>query len=169
MSDGYLTVLTVVVVLVLASRYVLPFLPLSRWAAPMSVGDTVLFGSGVVGLALHCGAMFFPSSVRAVPGGHQVIRVVDPMGTTSILWFAVAAALVMVGLRRQHPVALAGAALSLAAVGYTMYDGGRLHTHLHAIFVAVVVLAVILATLVLPPWRPGKPVARGTVRGVPVG
>ena len=119
----------------------------------MTVSDAVLFTVGVAGLATHCGAMFFRSTVHGLPGGNQVIRTVDPMGTPSILWFAVAAGLVMVGLRRQHVAALIAAGASLATVGYTMYDGGRLSTHLTAIFVAVVILAAILALLVIPPWR----------------
>jgi hypothetical protein len=168
-SDRYVVTLSVVVVLVVLSRYALPFLPLARWAAPITVTDMVLFGFGVAGLAIHCGAMFFPSPVRTLPGGHQVIRAVDPLGTVSILWFAMAAALVMIGLRRQHVVALCIAAASLVAVGYTMYDGGRLHVHLTAIFVAVVVLAMILTVLVIPPWRNDARGAHSTSRRLPAG
>lgn len=153
MSDRYVTTLAVVVVLVLISRYVFSFLPITQWATPMSVVDAIVFGVGCAGLALHCGAMFFPSQVRALPGGHEVIRVVDPLGTHSIIWFAVAAGMVMIGLRRQHVVAWLAAAGGLAAVGYTMYDGGLLQTHLTTIFITVVLLAAILAGLVVPPWR----------------
>lgn len=160
MSDRYVVTLSIVVVLVLTGRYALSFLPLTRWARPVTITEAVLFGLGVAGLGLHCGAMFFPAPVRAFPGGHLVIRTVDPLGTVSILWFAVAAVLVLVGLRHQNVVALAITGLSLAAVGYTMYDGGRLHVHLTAIFVAVVVLAAVLSLLVIPPWRHG-----GTVPG----
>lgn len=169
MSDRYLIALSVVVVLVLVSRYALSSLPLRRWAAPMTVTDAVLFGWGAAGLAIHCGAMFFPATVRSIPGGDQVIRAVDPMGTASILWFAVAAGLVMVGLRRQHVVALVITGASLATVGYTMYDGGRLPTHLTAIFVAVVVLAAVLALLVIPPWRHPAREARPVGRRLPAG
>ncbi len=166
-SDRYVITLSIVLVLILASRYALPILPSPRSAAPMTIADAVLFGSGVAGLAIHCGAMFFPALVRTLPGGHQVIRIVDPLGTVSILWFAVAAGLVMIGLRRQHVVALVVAGGSLATVGYTMYDGGRLHTHLTAIFVAVVVLAVILAVLVIPPWRHGTSFTHSTGQRLP--
>ena len=169
MSDRYVVALSVVVLLVLGSRYLLPFLPLGRWAAPMTVPDAVLFVAGVAGLAIHCGAMFFRSTVRGLPGGDQVIRAVDPMGTPSILWFAVAAGLVMVGLRRQHVVALVMVAASLATVGYTMYDGGRLSTHLTAIFVAVVILAAVLALLVIPPWRHRPPVVHTKSQHLPAG
>jgi hypothetical protein len=168
-SDRYVLTLSVVVLLVLVSRYTLPFLPLARGAAPMSVTDIVLFGFGAAGLAIHCGAMFFPSPVRALPGGHQVIRAVDPLGSVSIVWFAVAAALVVFGLRRQHVAAICIAAGSLAAVGYTMYDGGRLHVHLTAIFVAVVVLAIILSVLVIPPWRQGARDTHSTSHRLPAG
>jgi membrane protein YdbS with pleckstrin-like domain len=81
----------------------------------------------------------------------------------------VAAGLVMVGLRRQHVVALVMVAASLATVGCTMYDGGRLSTHLTAIFVAVVILAAVLALLVMPPWRHRAPVAHPTSRHLPAG
>lgn len=43
--------------------------------------------------------------------------------------------------------------LAFTAVGVTMYDGGSLDVHLAAIFASVVVLAVIVAALVLPPSR----------------
>jgi hypothetical protein len=168
-SDRYLLALSVVVLLVLVSRYTLPFLPVARWAAPMSVTDAILFGAGAAGLAIHCGAMFFPSPVRTLPTGHQVIRAVDPLGTVSILWFAVAAVLVVIGLRRQHVVAVGIAAGSLAAVGYTMYDGGRLHVHLTAIFVAVVGLAMILSALTIPPWRQGTRDTHSTSHRLPAG
>ncbi len=166
-SDRYVLALSVVVVLVLVSRYALPFLPLARWAASIAVIDAVLFVIGVTGLTLHCGAMFFPSAVRTLPSGHQIIRAVDPLGTMSILWFAVAAALVVIGLRRQHVAAVCVAAGSLAAVGYTMYDGGRLHVHLIAIFLAVVILAVILSVLVIPPWRHTARDSHSTGRQLP--
>ncbi len=119
----------------------------------MTVVDAVLFGMGSASLALHCGAMFFPDQVRAVPGGHEVIGVVDPLGTSSILWYAVGATAILAGLRRQHLLVQVAAAAGLAAVGYTMYDGGHLHTHLTAIFSTVVLMALILASLVVPPWR----------------
>jgi hypothetical protein len=154
-SDGYLIALAVTVGLILATRVLIPFLPLSRWAAPMTTADAALFTAGCLGLALHCGAMFFPATVRSLPGGPEVIRVVDPLTTNSILWYAIAAALVVVALRHQHIAAPVLAGIGLCAVGYTMYDNGRLNSHLTAIFATVVLLAAILAVLVVPP-RPGR-------------
>jgi hypothetical protein len=69
-----------------------------------------------------------------------------------MVWYAVPAALVVLGLRRQHPAALTAVSLALTAVGITMYDGGSLPTHLTAIFVSVVILASVASTLLLPPW-----------------
>lgn len=153
MSDTYVTALAVVVALVLASRFVIPSLPLARWAAPMTGIEAVLFIAGSAGLALHCWAMFFPSQVRAVPGGREVIRVVDPLGTSSILWYAIGAAAIVAGLYGQRLAVQVVAGVGLVAVGYTMYDGGQLNTHLTAIFSTVVLLALIVALLVVPPWR----------------
>jgi hypothetical protein len=152
-SDRYVTALAVVVVLVLISRVVVPSFPLARWSGPMTGLEAILFGVGSAGLVLHCWAMFFPGQVRPIPGGHAVIRVVDPLGTSSILWYAIGAAAIIAGLQGQRRLVQAGAAAGLAAVGYTMYDGGRLDTHLTAIFCTVVLLAVILAVLVVAPWR----------------
>jgi hypothetical protein len=74
---------------------------------------------------------------------------INALGTASIIRYAVPATLVVLGLRRQHPAALAAVALALTAVGITMYDGGSLSTHLTAIFVSVVVLTTVASTLVL--------------------
>jgi hypothetical protein len=151
-SDRYVASLAVVVAVVLVCRLAVPALPLVRWSAPMTNLEAVLFGVGSTGLALHCWAMFFPTQARAVPGGRDVIRVVDPLGTSSILWYAIGAAVILAGLHRQRLPVQLGAAAGLFAVGYTMYDGGRLTIHLTAIFSTVVLLAVILALLVEPPW-----------------
>ncbi len=152
-SDRYVTALAVVVGLVLVSRFIIASLPLTQWAAPMTGSEALLFSVGCAGLALHCWAMFFPSQIRALPGGREVISLVDPLGTSSILWYAIGAAAIIFGLHSQHLVAQIAAAIGLAAVGYTMYDGGPLNTHLTAIFATVVLLALIASFLVVPPWR----------------
>jgi hypothetical protein len=97
--------------------------------------------------------MFYRPDIARLAGTGSVVRAIDAMGTASRVWFIAPAILVVVGLRRQHPIALGAVAAALAAVGFTMYDNGRLRTHLDAIFAAVVVLAAVVATLVLPPWR----------------
>jgi hypothetical protein len=75
------------------------------------------------------------------------------MGTASITWYAVGAALIVLALRRQHPVLVLIVGAALVVVGYTMYDGGPLHTHLVAIATAVVLLGVSIALFTDPPWR----------------
>jgi hypothetical protein len=153
MSNTYLTALLLTVVTVLLCRFLFRFLPIRGVAARMSLLDLTACVVGSLALALHCGAMFFRSIVHRWPGGSLVIRTVDPLGISSIVWFAVAASLVMFGLRRQNVLAVTIAAVSLGAVGLTMYNGGPLNQHLAAIFSAVVLLTAILSVLVLPPWR----------------
>ena len=153
MSHTYVATLLAVVVLAVAARLVLPMLPVRRYVTRLSGPDAVAVLVGAVGLVLHCGAMFFRSSVAAWPGGPEVIRLVDPMGVASITWYAVAAALVVVGLRHQHPVVVGIIAACLAAVGVTMYDGGPLRTHLDVIALTVVLFVVSLAAFAVPPWQ----------------
>ena len=153
MSDAYLSALLAVAVVGGVARYALAALPLRRYVARLTVVDVIAVAVGSVGLLLHCGAMFFRTTVAAWPGGPAVIRVVDPMGTASITWYAVAAALVVLGLRRLQPVVVATVAASLAEVGFTMYDGGPLRTHLDVIAATVVVFVGALAACADPPWR----------------
>jgi hypothetical protein len=152
-STSFVLSLFIVVALVLGARFLISALPSRRHARPITVTDALLAAVGVAGLALHCGSMFFRAVVDALPGTGAAISEINSLGTASIVWYAVPALLVVLGLRRQHPAALAAVALALSAVGVTMYDAGSLSTHLTAIFVSVVVLAAVASTLVLPPWR----------------
>jgi hypothetical protein len=152
-STSFVLSLSIVIVLVLGARFLISALPSRRHARPVTFADAVLAGVGLAGLGLHCGSMFFGPVVDALPGAGVAISEINAVGTASIVWYAVPAMLVMFGLRRQHPAALAAVALALTAVGVTMYDGGSLSTHLTAIFVSVVVLAAVASTLVLPPRR----------------
>jgi len=153
-SFGFLIGLAAVVAVVLGARFVFAALPLRRVAVQVTITDAMLAGVGVLGLAFHCGAMFSRSAVEWLPGAGAVIREIGALGSASILWYLVPALLVLLGLRRQHPVALAVVALALAAVGITMYDGGSLQVHLTAIFITVVILAAVATMLMLPPsWR----------------
>jgi hypothetical protein len=154
-SRAYVTLLIATVAAIVVARLVLAPLPLRRVAARLSVSDAVLIGVGTAGLAFHCGAMFFRATVERSPGVHSAVRSINAMGTSSKLWFIVPALLVVIGLRRQYPIALFVLAAALVAVGVTMYDDGPLRTHLNAIFIAVVVLAGVASVLVVPPWSRG--------------
>jgi hypothetical protein len=146
--------MAVAVAAILAARFLVATLPLRRVAVAIRSTDAVIVAVGLAGLAFHCGAMFFRSVVQTVPGADRAISQIDALQTISIIWFAVFAALVLLGLRRQHPLALTLSTTALAAVGITMYDEGSLPIHLAAIFVCVVTLAGIAAALILPPhWR----------------
>lgn len=115
--------------------------------------DAVLLGVGVAILAFHCGAMFFPRLVEPVPGVDVVAGDIRALGTASIVWYVAPAVLVLLALRRQHLIGQIAVAVALAAVGITMYNGGSLQAHLVAIFMSVLILVGVTATLLLPPWR----------------
>lgn len=152
MSAPYVVSLAVAVGLVFGSRFVVPVLPSRRHARPITVVDAVLTAVGLAGLTFHCSAMFFSSLVAALPGTSSAIDQINALGTPSKIGYVLPALLVVIGLRRQHPLAVAAVGIALAAVGITMYDGGSLSAHLAAIFVAIVVIAGVVSTLVLPPW-----------------
>ena len=147
-----------VVAVVLGARLMSSALPLSRYSTPISLGDVGLVGVGLVGLSFHCAAMFFRGSVEWLPGTDSAITDIRSLGTTSVVWYVIPSALVLLGLRRQHPVALALVTLALVAVGITMYNGGSSQVHLTSIFICVVVLAAAGAALVRrPERRPREP------------
>ncbi|MCY7373103.1 MAG: hypothetical protein LH461_05310 [Spirochaetaceae bacterium] len=153
MSTGFLVGLGVAVAVILGARLALSALPLRGPARRVTITDATLSVVGAAGLAFHCVAMFFRRVVDPLPGADAVISDIRALGTASIIWYVVPAVLVLLGLRRVHPVGLAVAALAFVAVGVTMYDEGPLDIHLAAIFTSVVVLALVTATLVLPPTR----------------
>jgi hypothetical protein len=95
--------------------------------------------------------MFFTSLAERLPGTATAIQDIRALGTASVTWYAVPAIAVLLGLRRLHWCALGVAALALLSIGTTMYNGGSLYQHLVAIWVGVVLLAAVLATLVMPP------------------
>lgn len=156
MSTRFLLELVAVVVVLLAARLLRRELPVRGFAARLSTGDGVALIVGTLGLVFHCGAMFFRSRVEAIPGTGAAVRAVDALGGLSVVWYVVAALLVLLGLRRLPRLAVALLALALLAVGVTMYDGGPLHVHLTAIFVAVLLLAAVVFLLALPPWHTHK-------------
>ncbi|MCH8561390.1 MULTISPECIES: hypothetical protein [unclassified Nesterenkonia] len=158
MSTSFVVMLIAVVLALLVFRWVAPGLPLERVTRRLTVLDLLLIVLGVLGLILHCAAMFFRSWVAAVPGTGGVINQINSMGVASMVWYAVPALLVMIGLRRQHWIGLVLLAASLLAVGVTMYDGSTLSIHLATIFIAGVMIAAVLLLLSTPPWaRPTSP------------
>jgi len=153
MSTPFLLSLAVVVVVVLGARFLSNGLPLRGLARRITLPDAALLVAGSVGLAFHCVAMFFRRVLDPLTGADAAISDIRALGTASIIWYVVPAFLVLIGLRRVHPAALASAASAFVAVGVTMYDNGPLDIHLAAIFASVVALALVSATLVLPPSR----------------
>lgn len=162
MSAPYVVALSIVVGVVLASRLLVPALPVPRLARRLTVVDALLLGIGLVGLGFHCGSMFFTSIVQAVPGTTRAINEINAMGAASKIGYSVPAVFVVLGFRHQHPAAVILVAVALAAVGITMYDGGTLATHLTAIFIAVVLIAAVVSLLAVPPAEFG--VGAGAVR-----
>lgn len=130
MSAAFVLTLAGVSLILLILRLVVPGLPVNRLARRLTRLDLALTLLGVLGLVLHCASMFFRPIVAALPGSDTVISQINSMGTASMVWFAVPALLVLVGLRRQHWAALALLAASLLAVGLTMYNDTALFTHL---------------------------------------
>ncbi len=150
MSVSYLVGLAAAVFALLVLR-ALPAVRSRSRSRPMAWAEVLVLVAGVLGLVFHCGAMFFASTVLRVPGSTAAVEQVNAMGPASKVWFAVPAILVLLGLHRQFRPALAAVALTLTAVGITMYDDGPLDTHLTAIFAAALTLT---ATLSLTVSRP---------------
>ena len=147
MPLAYSLALWTVVVLAVGARFLLPHLPLRRHAVPTSPADLTLLGIGMLGLVLHCTAMFTRPLVEWIPG--PAVDQIAGMGTASVIWYLVPAVLVAVGLRRQRIAVQAVVTLALVAVGVTMYNGGSLGVHLAAIFLLVVVLAIVSSALIV--------------------
>lgn len=121
----------------------------------VSLADAALVLVGTAGLAFHCLAMFFRALIEPLPGAGPAISDIRALGTASVVWYVVPAVLVLLGLRRQQPLAVAALALCLVAVALTMFVAGSLQVHLTTIFASVVVSTLVAATLVLPPRRAG--------------
>lgn len=153
MSPFFVPALAGTALILLILRLAVPGLPLQRFARRLTPLDLILTVLGVLGLILHCASMFFRPVVAALPGTDDVIAQINSMGTASMIWYAVPALLVLIGLRRQHWVALLLVALSLLAVGVTMYNGTPLATHLASIFTAGVMIAATVFLLSAPTRR----------------
>ncbi|MHA7155353.1 hypothetical protein [Arthrobacter sp. TMN-50] len=153
MSTSFVLTLLGIAAVLLVLRLVIPGLPLQRVTQRLTPLDLALTVLGVLGLILHCASMFFRPLVAAIPGSGSVITQINSMGTASMIWYAIPTLLVMVGLRRQHWVALILLVASLLAVGITMYNGTALSTHLDTIFAAGVMIAATVFLLSTPPWH----------------
>ena len=152
MSISFVVTLAMAVVALLVLRLSIPGLPPQRLARRLTWLDLGLTVVGVLGLVLHCASMFFRPLVAAVPGTDGLVSQINTLGTASVIWYVIPALLVMVGLRRQHWVALVLLAAALVAVGITMYNGTALSTHLDTIFVAGLMIAATMFLLSIPPW-----------------
>jgi hypothetical protein len=150
MSSTFLLTLGAVVALLFGLRLLLP-LPVRDRAVRLGFVDAGVLVAGSLLLAFHCIAMFFVSLAERVPGTDSVIQDIRALGTASVVWYVVPAVAVLLALRRLHWSAIGVAALALLWIGVTMYNGGPLDQHLVAIWVGVVLLAAVLATLAMPP------------------
>ncbi|WP_218221863.1 hypothetical protein [Nesterenkonia sp. Act20] len=157
MSNSFVVALAAVVLALLVLRLVIPGLPPRRVARRLSWLDLFLTVIGVLGLVLHCASMFFRPLVAAIPGTDGLISQINSLGTASVIWYVIPAVFVMVGLRRQHWIALVSLAAALLAVGITMYNGTALSTHLDTIFVAGLMIAATVFLLSMPPWARTRP------------
>lgn len=153
MPTTLVVTLFIVIVVLIALRLTVRVLPLQRWSRPIRPVDLVLAALGVLGLVLHCGAMFFPAVLGVVPGSDGYAAVVNALDTGSVVLYVLPAVLTVVGLRHQQRVVVALLVIVLVVVGITMYDGGPLDQHLAAITAAILVLAATGTLLISPPAR----------------
>ncbi len=161
-STGFVITLALAVAAVLAARVLLPGLPMRGRAVTLTLAEVALTLFGLAVLTFHCGAMFFTDVAHWIPGSDGVIEDIRALGTISLIWYVGSALLVMLGLRRLPVLAVAVVSVAVLAIGVTMYNGGPLETHLFAIFLGVVLLTAVMATLVRPPRRGYLPQPRSS-------
>lgn len=159
MPVAFVIALVAIVLLLAVVRLTVPSLPLRPIAVSPTRWEAVAVLVGLVGLLLHCTAMFNRAVLAVVPGSSTYISAVNAMAAPSVLLYVVPAVLVLLGLRCQHRVAVTVLTAALLAVGVTMYDHGPVTVHLTAIFLSAVLLAATLALLV---GRPRDPHRSGT-------
>ena len=141
MPSSYVVSLVLLVAAAVALRLLLAARVGARGSGRANRWDMLLVLLGWLGLTLHCGAMFYRSTVEAIPGTDALVQAVNALGTASVVAFVVPAALVVVGLRRARPLLVVGVFAALTAVGVTMYNGASLEVHLTTIVAAAVLLA----------------------------
>jgi hypothetical protein len=146
---GWFLSLAVIAAVLMIARLALrrPLLP--RHARALPAIEAVLIAASLVLLIFHCAAMFAPDAVaafRVLDRPAAVVRDLrDPIGQAA---FWIPAAALVVGTRGLWWPAPISAALSLVAVGWTMYGDFTLTQHLIAILVAGVLIAGALSGLV---------------------
>jgi len=99
--------LVVLVVAIGLARVVLPVLPWRRASVQLHPVDVVLAVLGLLGMAFHCGAMFYRSTILSLPGTETAVTHINALGVVSIVAFAAPAVLLIMGLRRISSPALA--------------------------------------------------------------
>jgi hypothetical protein len=129
-----------------------------RRAKPLAQWESALAAATLLALLFHCGAMFFSAQVDEIPSASGAESAINDLGLTSKLAYAIPAALFLFAVRRLWPFAVAALALSLSAVGVTMYDSGGLNGHLTAIATAITLIVITSVALV------GRSGARPSVR-----
>lgn len=153
MTAEFSITLAALSVLLLVARLALPQLPIAGAAKRLSVADLVILGVGALGLAFHCTAMFYRPLFDGIPSIAPLVSTVNSLGIASIVLYTIPAVLVLVGLRRQHPLTLIAMGIVLLAVGITMYVRTLGSWHLTTIFVTVVLLAGVVTLLTISPWH----------------
>ncbi len=146
-----MVLLGVTVITALGTRWLLPGLPLQGATVTLTLAEVVLVLVGLAILGFHCSAMFFTSLVEWLPGTQGAVHDIRLLGTASLIWYTAPALMVTLGLRRLPWYGIGTVVLALLAIGITMYDGGTLHIHLTAIFIAVLCISAASAALVSPP------------------
>ncbi len=152
MPSSYVVSLVLLVAVAVTLRLLLGGRLRARGSVRASRWDAVLVLLGWLGLTLHCGAMFYRSTVEAVPGTDALVEAINAMGTASVVAFVVPAVLVLLGLRRARRWMLVGVVAALTAVGVTMYNGASLEVHLATIVGAAVLLALTSVDLFAGGW-----------------
>lgn len=148
MSTSFTATLLGLIGILLAVRLVIRRPPFKILARPISRWAAVLAGIAIVGLVLHCTAMFDRGILDAIPGTGGYIQLVNRLGAPSKVLYAAPALLLLTGFRQQRRVVLAVLTVALVAVGVTMYDGGSVTTHLACIFVTAVLVSTTTTLLI---------------------
>lgn len=153
LRPGFFAILAAVSILVLLVRLVRRGPLLGGRARVMWPWELGLFGVSLAVLVFHCAAMFAPDVVAALglDAPAAVVRDLDdPIGQVA---YWVPAVTLVVSVRRLWWPAPAALSVTAFAVGWTMYAGFTLNQHLATIAFAVILIALIVASLIRVPTR----------------